>query len=243
MLQAFNQQQPETYKALQMKQLLLLTILCLSTLTLATAQITRGGGGAFTIGTQLLPTSELLQFDPSAPELSTSNISIGGYSFFQFNSFVVGMSGSGFYGSEKTDSRNTYERGGGMFTVDFGYKVVNSPSFSLYPLIGLGAGGFGYSISGLDDVVIGGDTPAPNESSYNYSSFLFDIGLRFEKTLGYEEGDCGKGAGMVGVELGYLMSPSSNEWKTGSGASVINGPEYSMSGFYVRLLIGGFGGF
>ena len=224
-----------------MKHFLLLALLALSTTTYS--QITRGGGGAFTIGMQMLPVDELLQFHPEAPKMSTSNIWLGGYGYFQFNRFIVGMKGGGFYGSEQTDVNYSYRMGGGMFAVDLGYKVLHTESYSLYPVLGIGGGGIGYSISDRADVTLGSDnTPILNEASYNYGSVLFDIGARFEKSFGYESGDCGAGGGMVGLELGYMFSPSKDKWTTSSGASVINAPDYSMNGFYIRLLIGGFGG-
>ena len=226
-----------------MKHFLILLFCLISTLSFS--QITRGGAGAFVIGTQILPSEELKAFNflGEGPELSTANISIGGYGYWQLNSFVIGMKGSGFFSSEQTDERYSYRRGGGMFAVDFGYKVINNDKLSLYPLIGIGGGGMTYSISDRRDVLLDtGENPPIYQGTYSIANVLFDVGVRLEKSFGFESGDCGKGGGMVGLELGYLISPSTDNWKTASGASVVNGPDYSLSGFYIRLLVGGFGG-
>jgi len=222
---------------------LYITILfCIIAFTVS-AQYTVGGGGAFTIGTQLLPTAELQQFNSGSPELPSSNISIGGYGYWQIKSVVFGFQGGGFYGSTVEQGNLQYGQGGGSFSINLGYKIINTDKLGIYPVLGIGGGGIGYRITQTGDIAVSPDQGVtPYSAEYNWSSVLFDVGVRVEKIFGYESGDCGKGGGLVGLELGYMLSPSSDKWETAAGASVNNAPEYSLSGFYARLLIGGFGG-
>ena len=210
----------------------------------ASAQYTKGGGGAFTIGAVFLPVDELRAFSPGqTPRLSAANTSIGGYGYWNIKNFVVGFKGSGFYGPVAEDNTYSYSRGGGMFTVDFGYKLMNEDQIAVYPTIGIGAGGFGYTISERRSIDLQSDnTPVLYQGSYNWDSVILDFSIRSEKIIGFQSGDCGKGGGMLGIELGYLWSPESDNWKTSAGSDIQNAPSYSMQGFYARLLIGGFGG-
>ncbi|MDZ7846460.1 MAG: hypothetical protein U5L96_06675 [Owenweeksia sp.] len=45
---------------------------------------------------------------------------------------------------------------------------------------------------------------------------------------------------MTGLELGYLYNFPSSDWSY-SGGDVTNGPDFGLQGFYVKLIVGGFG--
>jgi hypothetical protein len=221
-------------------------VLAFSAISIVTnAQFTRGGGGAFTVGMQMWPVDELKAFAPDGPTISTNSFSLGGYGYWQFNDWIFGFKGAGIYGSEKLDDNYSYRMTGGYFAVDFGYKVVNSNKFFVYPLIGIGWGGVGYNISekfSLDLANPDATKPVIYGGEYSWSNVVFDVGVRIEQLFGVRSDENGSGGGLVGIEVGYMFSPSSSDWRTSTNATINNAPEYSLNGLYARVVIGGFGG-
>jgi hypothetical protein len=39
-----------------------------------------------------------------------------------------------------------------------------------------------------------------------------------------------------------MFTPSSDDWRTTSNATINNAPEFNMNGLYARIVFGGFGG-
>lgn len=216
------------------------------TLTITTkAQYTRGGGGAFSFGMQTLSTAEFKSFDPNAPALNDAAFSFGGYGYWQFNNWLFGFKGAGVYGTKQISGDYEYSNSGGYFMLDFGYKVVNKQKFFVYPFVGVGWGGAGYTINSkfsinLDDP--DNEKPAIYAGNYNWSNVVFDAGIRIEQLLGLKtEGD-ETGGGLIGIEVGYMFSPTSTDWRTNTNATIIGAPEFNMNGVYARIVLGGFGG-
>ncbi len=209
------------------------------------AQYTQGGGGAFSFGMQMLPVDGLRAFAPEGPAVSETNFSWGGYGYWQKNNWVLGLKGAGVYGRELIDDLYTYKVTGGYFMLDFGYKVINKEKFSLYPFFGFGGGGVIYNVISkfsIDLADQGTDKPVLYNGAYNWESLVFDIGFRVEQLFGLKQKNSDTGGGLVGIEVGYMFTPTSNDWRTVSNATIINAPDYNMNGLYARILIGGFGG-
>jgi hypothetical protein len=210
------------------------------------AQYVKGGGGAFSIGMQTLQVDGLELFDPNSATLSSTNFSLGGYGYWQFNSWLFGFKGAGVYGSKVATTDYEYSLVGGYFMLDFGYKVINKNSLFVYPFIGVGRGGVAHNINSKATIDFSdpvNDKPAINSGVYNWSNVVFDIGVRIEKLFGIREEEKGNGGGLIGVEIGYMLSPSNTKWRTNTNAVIIGAPEYSMNGVYARIVIGGFGGY
>ena len=225
-----------------MKKLFLLAFLA-SFLT-GYGQYSRGGGGAFTIGMQTMPVDELKIFAPDMAPLSSTSLSFGGYGYLQFNKFTFGMKGGGYVGNESRDAEYVYSFGGGFFLGEIGYKVFGTDKTSIYPVLGAGFYGAGFSAATLGTVNIQNvDLPYQNTSSFNIQNVLFDFGVRMEQIVTFKNSEqCGKGGMMVGIEAGYQYAPPTDYWKGSCGCAVYGVPEFSFQGFYARLLIGGFGG-
>lgn len=205
------------------------------------AQITRGGGGAFSLGYQSLNTEPLSAFYAGTMPLSPSNFSFGGYGYGQIDQWIIGFSGAGVYGFEQKDDNYRYSFGGGYFNVDLGYKIVNTEKWALYPFGSIGFGGVGYSIysNQTEDLTLG-DSVIFNNVSYGWGNVVYGAGLRVEKYFDSKD-PCGS-KGLVGFEIGFLSSPTSDNWTLGYGEKINGAPDYALQSFFARVTIGGFGG-
>jgi hypothetical protein len=219
----------------------IITLVFISFTVFAQAQITRGGGGAFSLGLQNLDTESLVDFYTGSMPISSNNFSFGGYGYGQLDNWIIGFSGAGIYGFEQKDESYVYSFGGGYIAADFGYKFVNNEKWSLYPFASIGFGGVGYSIyaNEEEDVTLG-DSLSFNSVSYGWGNVVYGAGVRVEKYFDSKD-PCGNG-GLVGLELGFLTSPTDNNWTLSYGEKVNGGPDYSMRSFFVRVTFGGFGG-
>ena len=221
------------------------SLLLLSITTLLSAQYTRGGGGAFSFGMQTWSLDGLDAFAPNGPTLPSNNLSWGGYGYWQFNDWVVGFKGAGIYGRERLDDTYAYNMQGGHFMLDFGYKVINNQKFGLYPFAGVGWGGAGYSIDEKWTINLsesGVNKPVLYSGSYNWSNAVFDVGFRIEQLFGLKQKGEETDGGLIGLELGYMFTPTSNDWRSNTNATIIGAPDFNMNGFYARVTFGGFGG-
>lgn len=225
-----------------MKSKFLLAALVLA--TAAQAQFTSGGGGAFSFGAMSAPVDKLAAFAPGVEMPSNTAFSWGGYGYFQFNKFLVGFKGYGYYGGVVENDSYTMSNDGGSFLIDFGYKIVNQERLFVYPFVGAGIGGFGHNRSQKGNIdLIDGMMPQPNNFSASWVGAVFDVGFRVEKMLSMgERGKGERGGGFVGLEAGYQFSPENNNWKTAGRGDISNAPNFAFNGFYVRALLGGFGG-
>lgn len=219
----------------------IITLILISSAVFANAQITRGGGGAFSIGLQTLDTESLGAFYNGSMPISSSNFSFGGYGYGQLDNWIIGFSGAGIYGFEQKDESYVYSFGGGYIAADLGYKVVNNEKWSLYPFASIGYGGVGYSIysNEAEDVMLG-DSITFNNVSYGWGNVVYGAGVRVEKYFDSKD-PCGNG-GLVGLEMGILTSPTDNNWTLSYGEKVNGAPDYSMRSLFVRVTLGGFGG-
>lgn len=79
------------------------------------------------------------------------------------------------------------------------------------------------------------------------SGFHIDLGLavdarvtRREKDDG-DDDESGEGGFAVGLKAGYTLSPGRWGWKVDDDFSAPGGPDVGIEGFYVRVMIGGWG--
>jgi hypothetical protein len=210
------------------------------------AQYTRGGGGAFSLGVQTMSTTGITTFDPNAPTLNEVSFSLGGYTYWQFNKLLFGFKGAGVYGNNKEKGNYEYSSSSGYIMADFGYKLINKQKLFVYPFVGVGWGGAVYSINANSTINLTNPTtiyPPIYSGDFNSSNVVFDVGFRIEQLFGLTTENNETGGGLVGIEIGYMFSPNSTNWRTNNNAEVIGGPEQNLNGIYARILIGGFGGY
>jgi hypothetical protein len=131
--------------------------------------------------------------------------------------------------------------GAGYATLALGYAVELSPRVRLYPRLGLGLGGMGLWSEEEGDVGSGTNdfegwlanpNTDPDYATLSQGSMVVDVGAGAEVVLSRR----GSGA-LVGLRLGYLATPFDQGW-TRDGRSVSGGPDATVAGPYVRMVIG-----
>ena len=202
------------------------------------------GCGAFSIGYGYMDVSKLQVFVPDdISKFGSDHLVIGGTGHAIINRFVIGGSGFGITGDGvKTDSL-IVNVSGGVGTFDLGYLILNKNKIKIYPLLGIGGSGFGLQISKNRNYSVNQIKNDPGqEINISHGGFIADISININiiPNLNYDEKKNSYGGFMTGFKIGYLYSIPSSDWKF-SGGNITNGPDFGLSMFYVKLLIGGFG--
>lgn len=169
---------------------------------------------------------------------TASAVSLGGYGILPGGLTLGGELHGLIIGDEDHDGR-TVSLGGGYGTLGLGYLVELSPRTRIYPRIGIGGGGFGMSFESDSTVVDFDDAlddsepePLLRDPVLGKTSAVLDLGLGAELL----PGGVGRGL-MIGVRLGYLAVPFSSDWYLLDN-EVRGGPDATIAGPYIRLLIG-----
>ncbi len=215
-----------------------------STKAQETSVIQPAGGGAFTVGYGYMDVAKLHEFVPAGiTKFRNEHLVIGGTGHAFVDKFVIGGSGFGIVGDViKTDSVK-YSLGGGLGTFDFGYVILNREKIKIYPMIGIGGGGFGIQITKNKTTSVGEVVTNPGrEINVSIGGFVFDLSMNINiiPVLNYDEKKKTLGGFMTGLKIGYVYSLPSSNWMC-SGGDVTGGPSFGLSMGYVKLIIGGFG--
>lgn len=232
-------------KNIQKTALLVFALLtCYASKAQEKSSLQHGGGGGFTIGYGNMDVAKLHDFVPAnVSEFTNQHLLLGGTGHGFTGNFVIGGSGFGIIGDNiKTDTIN-YSLGGGLGTFDFGYLVVNRDKIKIYPMIGIGGGGYGIQISTNKNVSAKNVASNPGrEININVGGLLMDfsVNLNFIPMPHFRERNKSYGGFMTGLKVGYVYSLPSSDWQF-SGGDVTGGPKFGMNMAYVKLIIGGFG--
>lgn len=202
------------------------------------------GGGGFSAGYGNMDVSDLQVFAPAGiKKFKNDHLLLGGTGHAHLGNFVIGGSGMGMIGDgEMTDSLEV-SLGGGLGTFDIGYLVVNRDHVKCYPMIGLGAGGYGISIAQNENVSASDVVNNPGrEINISHGGFVIDasLNLDFIPFLQYDEEENSYGGFMTGLKVGYLLGFPTSDW-TFAGGDVTGGPDFGLNMIYVKLNLGGFG--
>jgi opacity protein-like surface antigen len=203
-----------------------------------------GGGGGFEIGYGSFPVTDLETFLPSGFAFQNDHLILGGGGFSFRDRFVLGGSGYALNGNDINNDSLDISTSGGYGTFNFGYIIVDKAKFKLYPLIGIGGGGYSVSIAKRKNVTateVAQDPGQEIEISNGGLIMDFSVNLNFLPLLNPDEDKRGYGGFMTGLKAGFLYQFPSSEWSF-RGGSVTNSPDFGIRGFYVKLIIGGFGG-
>jgi len=174
---------------------------------------------------------------------SAAVLGIGAYRLFS-NGLMCGFEGNGLGVGEEESIRGDIGLGGGYATLGIGYAFALPHRMRVYPRIGIGAGGMGLSFESEEDTVdfddvLANPQPAPDvdEPVLSIDGLVIDVGGGVEFT------PMRRGSGpLISVRAGYLYAPFDDHWNVIRGSSssdVTNGPDASISGFYVRVVVGG----
>ena len=166
-------------------------------------------------------------------------LGVGAYRILS-SSVMLGFEGQGLVVGEEVHQGDEVGLSGGYATLGVGYAVELSRRVRVYPRFGFGAGGFALEIESEDepvdfDDVLEDPTPAP----YVREPLLSRDGMVIDVGGGIEWLPAGRGSGLlIGLRLGYLVAPWNSTWdfyqRDASG-----GPDASIAGPYVRVMVGG----
>lgn len=203
-----------------------------------------GGGGGFTIGMGFMDVSKLHAFVPSGvPSFNNTHLLLGGTGHGIKGKLVIGGSGFGIVGNDiRTDSFKV-NVGGGLGTFDIGYLLVNKDKVKLFPMIGIGGGGFGVSVAKNKSISAANASKDPGqEIKINAGGLVFDLSLNLNliPVYKYDEKDKAYGGFMTGLKIGYAYGFPTSNWSY-TGGDVTGGPKFGINMFYFKLIIGGFG--
>jgi len=200
--------------------------------------------GGFSIGADWLDISDL-----------NTSLSANGYETFKdpatnwgFESYYA-LNGRFLFGGEfqyfrdKTDNAAYEQKLDGYWGfLNFGYSLIGkSPKgFHLYPLVGLGASRMGLRLTERDTLNFSDIVADPKrESNLKKWDFLAQTALGLDYAFGSKwNDDTGGGGFMLGVRAGYQYSLTDSKRKM-DGLDVFGDPEARMSGFFIRVVLGG----
>lgn len=231
-------------KLVRLPSVVLLTV-CFCSSEPAAAQASLLGPGAAFIsgGVSQLATGEI--DDRLASEgyptfgSTTTTIGIGGYRTLR-SGLMLGAEFNGLIMGEKKAGNREIGFGGGYATLGAAYRVNVSRRVRVYPRIGLGGGGFGLWFDNDTDSVAFNSVlrnpqpvPATRETVMNRNGGVIDIGGGMEILRST------RGSGpLVGIRFGYLVAPFKSSWNM-YDRKVTGGPDSSISGLYLRGVLGG----
>lgn len=201
-----------------------------------------GGAGFFRAGyAQFHQVSRALEsFTPTTmTPLGNDFLCIGGEGYGRLNKYIIGGTGYGMV--RRSVVRNSIHArpfsGGGFLHV--GRIVVDQPRFWLYPSVGLG-----FSMIGLTQYEQDPSGQRLHESSVFLPNVNVHVGIGADWLAVPIGGDYGKQSGgiLLGVRVGYQLSPLTANWRGDEPAQGREEPRYATNGYYVTLTLGA-GGF
>jgi len=202
------------------------------------------GMGGFALGYGYMNVSKLHSFIPeNSHKFSNNMVLVGGAGHSIINHLVVGGGGFGLIGDAINTDSIKASIGGGFGSLDIGYLIINKKKMKLYPMIGLGAGGFGLQILSNNRFSIGNKIKEPGkEMNINQNTFISDISLNLDLIpfIKNDESQNSYGGFLTSLRLGYIYSFPKSKWKF-SDNEIIYGPKFGMNMIYFKLIIGGFG--
>jgi hypothetical protein len=132
--------------------------------------------------------------------------------------------------------------GGGYGLFRVGYLAVTAGALDVYPIFGIGGGGTSVkiaerSVPTFDEVLSDPERSATLSSAV----FLMDVAAaaNYRVTMREEEGRAG--GILLGVQVGYAFAPAQSAWTLDGLNDVAAGPDFRITGPYVRLSVGGWG--
>ena len=207
-------------------------------------KVKTSGGGGFTIGYGYMDVSALQKFIPEGiGNFNNQHLLIGGTGHGFIENIVIGGSGSGMIGSELSTDSFKYSLGGGYGTFDLGYLIVNKEKIKVYPMLGIGGGGYSIRISENQSLSVNEIVSNPaREINVSAGRFIFDfsMNLNLVPALDYNEDTGAYGGIMTGLKVGYIYSLPSSGWSY-SGGAINGGPDFGFNMIYAKLIVGGFG--
>jgi hypothetical protein len=169
-----------------------------------------------------------------------TTIGIGAYRVVRTRLMLGGEFNGLVIGEEAHLGRNVGE-GGGYATLGVAYAMQLSPRVRFYPRFGLGAGGLALWVETADTTTFDDVLANPTPPTTGRLRVLSRDGGVVDLGAGLEFFPRGRASGaLIGLRLGYLLSSFGSEstWQLTDGAA-LGGPSASITGAYLRVLLGG----
>jgi hypothetical protein len=201
-----------------------------------------GGGGFFALGvnaTTLGPLNDRLR-RAGYPTFPSELVAIGGGGYgVVANRLLIGGEGYGLVAPSRGYQGRDVSVGGGYGLFTLGYRLRPADEVRAYPLVGVGGGGLSLDIGGTGADRFGDVLDDPNRAAtLEKGGVLVSLGGGLEYRF---SGADDPGGFQVGLRAGYLFSPYDTDW-TLSEDRLSGGPDATLGGLFVRLLVGGWGG-
>lgn len=204
-------------------------------------RVRSGGAGFFSIGANFADIGPLNRRLDAAgyPTFSSEMVSVGGGGYgITKSGLMIGGEGHGLVTGDAGFQGRTVSvsAGYGLFTL--GYAAYSEHNFRLSPQVGLGGAGLALDIESSGAENFNDVLENPNRSAtVGTASMVVSLGAGAE----YHFRRAGeKGGFLIGLRAGYLFSALTSDWKLDE-SSLGNGPDATISGPFIRLVIGGGG--
>lgn len=170
---------------------------------------------------------------------------VGGGGLFFSRRLVLGGEGYGLIGPRRSGGGydSLLDGGYGMFQI--GYDLLDSPDWTLYPLLGIGGGVFRWKIQRTDfpgdfDRLIG--FPEVGTTLEN-AFFMLQASLGVDRwvRIGGRRDERSGFFLIFGIRGGYSHTPSANRWEVrvhNDSYYLSNGPDLGLGGPFIRLTFG-----
>lgn len=163
------------------------------------------------------------------------SIGLGGHRVLE-SGVMLGAEAQGFVIGDAAHDGGHMGLGGGYATLGVGYAVDVSPRVRIFPRVGLGPGGLALWFENEDTLafedVVENRTPAPPRApNLARDGLVLDLGGGAEFLPG------GRSGPLIGVRAGWLTGPFTDRWEMYEH-EVSGGPEASIAGPYVRIVVG-----
>ncbi|MEE4310631.1 MAG: hypothetical protein V2J62_02070 [candidate division KSB1 bacterium] len=222
---------------------IVMLILAMSPFTIR-AESGGGGMGYFMIGYMKMGIDDLNdRFEENGyTAIEAGFLSLGGGGHAVMGRLILGGEGHAIFNGEESNDLYDYSLSAGSGFFNVGYVAYSTPLFRLYPMIGFGGGGVTLKIAesaatpSFDEVLQNPKRSVQMDSG----GFLLNVSLGADYTITMEQGKDGAGGFIVGLRAGYVMTPIQDDWFIDSD-EISGSPDTGLTGFYIRLLIGGGG--
>jgi len=165
-------------------------------------------------------------------------VTLGGYRILS-SRVMLGAELNGLIFGEKKNGGREVGVGGGYATLGVGYMIDVSRRVRAYPRLGVGGGGFGVWIRDESDSVdfnsvLDNPQPAPlRDPVLSRDGLVVDLGGGAQLMRSHR----GRGP-LIGLRFGYLFAPFDSSWDF-YDRKATGGPDATISGPYVRIVVGG----
>jgi len=205
-----------------------------------------GGSGYFMTGySRMDPAALNARFsEQGLPALPEGGWFLGGGGHYIFRNLILGGEGGGVISSPATGPRYNVTSSGGYGFLNVGYVVLSRGSILAYPLVGAGGGGMSVLITdrtGLPDSFDALLRDPVHQSLLMHGGFMMNFSVGIDWFVGGGQEGSGTGGWLVGLKAGYLLDTADDNWML-DDRKLTGAPAAGMSGFYVRITLGG-GGF